>query len=174
MTDADMETMPASVQRGFFHHEYKVIPPDGRPSRGGLGVDLGPDKGRTLFAGTWNADIYPELKDYVDASDLHCAKNRMSGLWSPEQPLFKTLKEKNKTTVLFAGVNTDQCVLGTLADGYNNGWACVMIEDTCGTTTIGAREVTLSNVAVSLLIQWWLKYDVLLTAAVVLWICYGQ
>jgi hypothetical protein len=85
----------------------------------GLGSDLGDSKGRCLFAGTWNADIYPPLKAHVQDSDLHCAKNRMSGLWTPEQPLWKTLKEQKKTTVLFTGVNTDQCVLGTFVDGYN-------------------------------------------------------
>jgi len=45
-------------------------------------------------------------------------------------------------------VNTDQCVLGTLTDAYNNGWDCVLIDDACGTTTeLGAREVCLYNIA---------------------------
>ena len=79
----------------------------------------------------------------------------MSGLWSPEQPLWKTLKAEKKNTILFTGVNTDQCVLGTFVDGYNASWACVMVEDCCGTTTEGGKEVTLYNVAVSLLLSFW-------------------
>lgn len=110
---------------------------------------MGDGKGRVLFAGSWNADIYAPLKEHVKPDDLHCAKNRMSGLWSPEQPLWKTLKAENKTTILFTGVNTDQCVLGTLADGYNAGWNCILVDDCCGTTTVGAKEVTFYNVAVS-------------------------
>ncbi|RDW76121.1 isochorismatase-like hydrolase [Coleophoma crateriformis] len=137
LTDADMETIPAGVQRGFIRSDFE----------GGLGVDLGGDKGACLYANTWNADVYPPLKRLIEPFDVQCAKNRMSGLWSAQQPLFKVLQEKKISTLLFAGVNTDQCVLGTLVDGYNNGWTCVMIEDACGTTTAGAREVTLYNVS---------------------------
>jgi nicotinamidase-related amidase len=111
--------MPAGVNRGFMKDILQSTTAAIRPYTG-LGSDLGDGKGRCLFAGTWNADIYPPLKDHVkEGEDLHCAKNRMSGLWTPEQPLWKTLKEQKKTTVLFAGVNTDQCVLGTFVDGYN-------------------------------------------------------
>lgn len=102
--------------------------------------------------------------------DIFCAKNRMSGLWCEEQPLWKVLtgehegdvfgengegkekgngKEMKWDTILFAGVNTDQCVLGTLVDGYNKGLNCVLIDDCCGTTTVGARKVCVGNVAVS-------------------------
>lgn len=133
----------------------------------GLGSELPDGQGRVLFEGSWNADIHPKLKAHVKENDIHCAKNRMSGLWNPEQPLWKMLKDgvrKNKEeapgvqagalsgpweTVVFAGVNTDQCVLGTLVDAYNAGWNCVMIDDCCGTTTKGAREVCVGNIRVS-------------------------
>jgi nicotinamidase-related amidase len=118
LTDQDMLTMPAGVNRGFMKDVLHSTTTAIRPYTG-LGSDLGDGKGRCLFAGSWNADIYPPLKAHVQAEDLHTAKNRMSGLWTPEQPLWKTLKEQKKTTVLFAGVNTDQCVLGTFVDGYN-------------------------------------------------------
>lgn len=57
--------------------------------------------------------------------------------------------EEGTGTLLFAGVNTDQCVLGTLVDAYNAGWNCVLVDDCCGTTTEGGREVSLWNVSVS-------------------------
>jgi nicotinamidase-related amidase len=74
----------------------------------------------------------------------------MSGLWTPEQPLWKILEKEAKKTLLFTGVNTDQCVLGTLVDAYNAGWNCVLVDDCCGTTTVGGREVSFHNIAVSL------------------------
>lgn len=101
------------------------------------------------MAGSWNADIYPPLKALVQPEDLHCAKNRMSGIWSEEQPLFKTFKKEGIETAMFTGVNTDQCVGGTLVDAYNKGWNCVMIDDCCGTTTVGGKEVFFHNIAVS-------------------------
>lgn len=71
----------------------------------------------------------------------------MSGIWNEEQPLYKALKEHGVETLLFGGVNTDQCVLGTFVDAYNKGWNCVLIDDCCGTTTVGGRETTIWNAA---------------------------
>jgi hypothetical protein len=79
LTDEDMATLPAAVQRGFMSDTLQGTTNARRPWVG-LGSDLGEDKGRCLFAGTWNADIFPPLKAHVQSSDLHCAKNRMSGL----------------------------------------------------------------------------------------------
>ena len=143
-----MTAMPASVQRGFLKDVIQSTTTGLRPYIG-FGQDLGDSRGRLLFAGSWNADVYPALKEHMQPGDLHCAKNRMSGLWSPDQPLWKTLKTEKKTTLLFTGVNTDQCVLGTFVDGYNAGWNCVMIDDCCGTTTVNGKDVSFYNVAVS-------------------------
>lgn len=148
LTDDDMLTLPASVQRGFLKDTLQATTRAIRPYIG-LGSDLGGTKGRCLFAGSWNADIYPPLKAHVRPNDLHCAKNRMSGLWTPDQPLWKTLKKEGKSTALFTGVNTDQCVLGTFVDAYNAGWNCVLVDDCCGTTTVDGKEVTFYNIAVS-------------------------
>jgi nicotinamidase-related amidase len=148
LTDEDMKSMPAGVQRGFLRDTLQSVSSSIQPYTG-LGSDLGDGKGRCLFAGSWNADIYPPLKAHVKPEDLHCPKNRMSGLWTPEQPLWKTLKAEKKNTILFTGVNTDQCVLGTLVDAYNAGWNCISIDDCCGTTTVGGKEVSLHNIAVS-------------------------
>ncbi|TVY19011.1 Peroxyureidoacrylate/ureidoacrylate amidohydrolase RutB [Lachnellula arida] len=151
LTAQDLTTLPAGIKRGFMKN---ILQPststDSSPlhSYTGLGSDLGGSRGRCLVAGSWNADIYGPLKTQVQDSDLHCAKNRMSGLWRREQALWGVLGERGVRTVLFAGVNTDQCVLGTLVDAYNAGWNCVLVDDCCGTTTKGAKEVTLSNVAV--------------------------
>ncbi|KAF6820701.1 isochorismatase hydrolase [Colletotrichum sojae] len=156
LTDDDLASMPASVQRGFSRSLIHGTTADDKVVRLGLGTDLGDGKGRCLVAGSWNADIYEPLRRCASPGDVHCNKNRMSGMWSREQPLRKYLDgdgtgtgtgEGKKRTLLFAGVNTDQCVLSTLTDAYNGGWDCVMIEDCCATLTPGAPEVCIRNVA---------------------------
>ncbi|KAK2030230.1 Isochorismatase hydrolase [Colletotrichum zoysiae] len=153
LTDGDLAAMPASVQRGF-SRSLILGESDDKVVRLGLGGDLGDGQGRCLVAGEWNADIYEPLKRSARPEDVRCNKNRMSGMWSPEQPLRRYLKrsgagveEGGKRTLLFAGVNTDQCVLSTLTDAYNAGWDCVMLEDCCATKSPGAQEVCLYNVA---------------------------
>ncbi len=101
------------------------------------------------MAGEWNSAVYGPLETEAAAhegEDARCAKNRMSGLWTPSQPLWRRLEADGKRTLLFAGVNTDQCVLGTLVDAYNAGWDCVLVDDCCGTPTPGARDVCLYNI----------------------------
>ncbi|KAI0126517.1 isochorismatase [Xylariales sp. AK1849] len=142
----DLATMPASVQRGFAR---SLIAEGQDPIRNGLGADLGDGKGRTLVAGEWNSLIWPPLAAAMSPDDVQCPKNRMSGLWSEEQPLWKYLESSGKKTLLFTGVNTDQCVLGTLSDAYNAGWDCVMIEDGCATTTKDGHDVCVHNVSSS-------------------------
>jgi nicotinamidase-related amidase len=102
------------------------------------------------MVGSWNAEIYEPLAEHVRSEDVQCTKNRMSGMWSSEQPLFRHLVASGRKTLLFAGVNTDQCVLGTLSDAYSNGWDCILVDDCCGTGTPGGREVCLLNGSVSL------------------------
>jgi nicotinamidase-related amidase len=169
-----METMPGGVQRGFMKDEIASSISELRPWMG-LGAELPDDQGRCLFADTWNADIYPPLKEHVQASDIHCAKNRMSGLWTPEQPLWKVLEKEKISTVLYAGVNTDQCVLGTFIDGYNAGWNSILVDDCCGTPTVGAKEVTLLNIAVSFTLHFEsgnIRILVLTCISELLWFCH--
>ena len=50
-------------------------------------------------------------------------------------------------TVLFSGVNTDQCVLHSLTDANFLGYGCVLVEDCCGTTSPEfCTEATVWNV----------------------------
>lgn len=126
LTDADLESMPAGVLRGFASRMISSPSDgDGGENKFGLGVDLGEGKGSTLCEGAWNSEIFEDLLEgSVDREgDVFVNKNRMSGLWSEEQPLWKYLKEdgrgREKETLLFAGVNTDQCVLGTLTNAYS-------------------------------------------------------
>ncbi|KAH8883876.1 isochorismatase [Thozetella sp. PMI_491] len=149
LTDADLAAMPAGVLRGFAR-SLIAAEPTGSPARTGLGADLGDGKGRCLVAGEWNSAIYEPLATAVRPEDVHCAKNRMSGMWTPDQPLWKELSARGLRTVFFTGVNTDQCVLGTLVDAYNAGWDCVLVDDCAATPTEGGQEVCLHNISVSI------------------------
>ena len=97
-----------------------------------------------------------------------CQKSHVWSLVSRTTPLEDTKAEK-KSTVLFTGVNTDQCVLGTFVDEYNAGWNCVLADDACGATTEGDKEITFYNVAVSLLFLF-LDSGVMLMSAEFVWI----
>jgi nicotinamidase-related amidase len=101
----------------------------------GAGVGLGdtlPGSGaRVLERGSWSAAIVDELK--VEPSDIHVAKYRMSGFQDTE--LDSILRNLGVTTLLFAGVNADQCVLCTLQDANFRGYDCVLLEDCTATTS---------------------------------------
>jgi nicotinamidase-related amidase len=58
---------------------------------------------------------------------------RMSGFF--DTPLESVLRNLRADTLLFAGVNADQCVLATLTDAACLGYDAVMLEDAVGTTS---------------------------------------
>ncbi|KAI1419860.1 Isochorismatase-like protein [Xylaria sp. FL1777] len=151
LTERDLLNMPPAVQRSF--SSQLIDDEDGKmregigQSRQGLGSDMSSDRGRLLMAKSWNAELYEPLLQVSDATrDIFCSKNRMSGMWTDETPLYKATNGEF-VTLLFAGVNTDQCVLGTLVDAYNRGFDCVMLEDCCATKTPGGKEATTWNVS---------------------------
>jgi nicotinamidase-related amidase len=61
-------------------------------------------------------------------------KNRISGLWG-DKTLCTEFLEKEGIKMLFAGVNTDQCVGGSLQDAFTKGWDCVLLSNEAGTTS---------------------------------------
>jgi nicotinamidase-related amidase len=133
ITDKDLKTMAPAIQRGFSKTLGWHI---------GLGAPLPDRQGRCLFKRTWNADLYEPMKASVQPGDLFFDKTRMSGLWSTEEPLHEYLRASGKQTLLFAGVNTDQCVFGTVSDAYSYGWDCILLSDCTGTMTgRGAQEL---------------------------------
>lgn len=98
--------------------------------------------GRLLMRDTWNAALYPPLDAmYTEGGkldsrpDVWIHKNRMSGLWGATTPLKEFLDQEGIRTLFFTGVNTDQCVGGTLTDAFSNGYDCVLLSDGCGTSS---------------------------------------
>jgi len=54
----------------------------------------------------------------------------------------------NVRTLLFAGVNLDQCVLSTLSDASARGYDCILLKDCCATTSPAyCADAALYNVA---------------------------
>ena len=95
--------------------------------------------------------MYEPLKAAAEPGDLFFDKTRMSGLWSTTEPLHEYLRACQKKTLIFAGVNTDQCVFGTISDAYSYGWDCVMINDCTGSMTDrNAQELCEYNVATNM------------------------
>jgi nicotinamidase-related amidase len=113
----------------------------------GTGAGLGdpvPGKGENLLEkGTWCAAVVDELAPRPE--DILVDKHRISGFW--DTPLDSILRNLGIRTVLFSGVNTDQCVLHSLTDANFLGYGCVLIEDCCGTTSPDfCTEATVWNV----------------------------
>ncbi len=109
----------------------------------GLGDPLPGGGGAVLQKDSWAAAIVDELT--VDPADLKVDKHRISGFW--DTPLDSMLRNLGVRTVLFAGVNTDQCVLHTLTDANFLGYGCVLVEDCCATSSPAfCTEATVWNV----------------------------
>lgn len=96
---------------------------DGDGTGGGIGDRKGSSEA-VLTEGSWGAAIVDGLD--VAAVDIHPGKYRMSGFWN--RPLDSILRTLGVTSILFAGVNADQCVLATLSDAACTGYDCIMIE----------------------------------------------
>ncbi|KAH0161539.1 Isochorismatase hydrolase, partial [Aureobasidium melanogenum] len=100
------------------------------------------DAGRLLMRDAWNSALYPPLDTlYAEGlnlpskPDVWIHKDRMSGMWGARTDCEDFLEEKGIRSLLFAGVNTDQCVSGTFTDAFSKGYDCVMLRDACGTTS---------------------------------------
>lgn len=116
----DQVNLPANV--------VHVYDPDG--SGGGMGQRAGHSEA-VLTAGSWGAAIVDELTPGPE--DLRVDKHRMSGFF--DTPLDSILRRLEVRTLLFAGVNADQCVLATLTDAACLGYDAVLVEGASATTS---------------------------------------
>jgi nicotinamidase-related amidase len=97
----------------------------------GMGSILPGHPGRVLVKGSWDATIFDQLD--VGADDIFVDKHQISGFWGT--PLDSILSNMRTRTLLFAGVNLDQCVACTLQDAFFLGYDCLLLEDCCATTS---------------------------------------
>jgi ureidoacrylate peracid hydrolase len=80
---------------------------------------------------SWGARVIDELTR--GERDIHVDKHRISGFW--DTPLESILRNLDVTTLLFAGINADHCVLGTLMDANFHGFDTILVEDCTATTS---------------------------------------
>lgn len=129
----DRANLPPSVL-----HVYNR---DGRST--GIGDALPGTGAAVLQAGSWSAAVVDELAP--EPADIVVEKFRMSGF--PDTPLDSILRNLGVKTLLFAGVNADQCVYATLIDAVSLGYDAVLVEDCCATTSPAyCLDATLYNV----------------------------
>src|SRR6266568_371302 len=115
----------ANLPPGVLHVYY----PTGECT--GIGSAATPASTAVLQAGSWGAAIVDELD--TAAGDLHVEKYRMSGF--ADTVLDSVLRNLRVDTLLFAGVNADQCVLSTLMDAADIGYDVVLLTDAVATTS---------------------------------------
>jgi len=99
------------------------------------------DAGRLLMRKQWNSDLHDPMKKSFDESqatslpDLNFPKVRLSGFWRGFSPASDFLRANGFKTLLFAGENTDQCVLSSVKDATDEGFNTILLKDGCGTTS---------------------------------------
>ncbi|MEU6537842.1 isochorismatase family cysteine hydrolase [Streptomyces sp. NPDC047000] len=116
---------------------------DPRGTGEGIGSRTAPSRAPVLTKDSWGA----ALTDGVGSApgDLHVDKYRMSGFW--DTPLDSVLRNLRVDTLVFAGVNSDQCVYATLVDAACLGYDVVLLTDASATTSPSyCHDATVYNV----------------------------
>lgn len=102
-------------------HAQGPVDPAFMQSKGGWGA----------IAGEWGAELVAGLD--VDARDIQVAKHRFSGFFATE--LDSILRNMAITTLAFAGVATDICVMATLQDAMFLGYDVLLLDDCVATNS---------------------------------------
>ncbi len=162
-SEEDLKEMDPGPLRTFNWHPVlerqdwgKLRPGEGYSNKGeyrsqkGVGDEIGEviledgtkiDAGRVLMRGAWNSWIYGRLADAYEEGttakrpDIHIYKNRTSGMCDKMTTCIDFLEKNNLRTLLFAGLNTDQCVMGTLQDAYLKGFDTILLKDGSATNS---------------------------------------
>ena len=150
LTEDQVESMPTSMLRTFGAVGAEDTGKDGSVYVG-LGGETGMrddgkggevEGGGLLMRGAWNSGLYGELEKVYEEGrklesnpDVWVHKNRMSALWGGRTELEEFLEEEGIRSLLFTGVNTDQCVGGTLQDAFSKGYDCILLGNGAGTSS---------------------------------------
>jgi len=94
-------------------------------ARTGYGETPPGGMGPALVAGSWGARAIEELAP--KEGDIVVHKNRFSGFWHNE--LDAILRRLDISTLFFAGINTERCVLASMQDATFLGYDVLLIED---------------------------------------------
>lgn len=88
---------------------------------------------KAMISGTWGTQIVDDLRGLQDDEDVVVDKVRTSGFFGTH--LDQILRTQGFTTLLFAGVNTDQCVSTTMEGACFRDYNVVLIEDATATSS---------------------------------------
>lgn len=117
-----------------------------RTGKKGIGDRLDSRDSNILEKGSWSTAIVDELN--ADPGDVYVDKYRVSGFW--DTPLDSILRQAGLTTLLFAGVNADQCVFATLQDAACLGYDTILLQDCVATTSPDyCMQATLYNAKIT-------------------------
>ena len=94
-----------------------------------LGETLPGNKDTVLTKGSWGSQVIDELEQKPE--DICVDKFDMNGFWNT--PLDNILRNLGKETLIFTGVNTDQCVMTTLQNASFLGYDCILLRDCTAT-----------------------------------------
>ncbi|KAI1152463.1 isochorismatase [Nemania diffusa] len=144
LTQEDLDNLNPATER---IHAFR---PDGSPQLDkGFGHDMGLQKtvngeevqaGRFLMQDQWNTRLHgPSEAAYHEGlktsiPDKLFYKNRISGMCQAKTDCTEFLVQAGIKTLLFAGCNTDVCVMGTLQDASLKNFDCILLADGTGTT----------------------------------------
>lgn len=118
---ADLRNLGAPTLYSFKH----------RPDQVGIGEEL--EHGPVLTEGSWGAQMTDELQPLMQEDDIHIEKVRMNGFFGTH--LDQVLRTQGIETLLFAGVNIDQCVTSTMEEAYFRDYNVVLLEDAAATSS---------------------------------------
>jgi nicotinamidase-related amidase len=116
---ADRADLPSSLIEAF------------RIDGGALGNPAASQPALGLQENTWGSAVAAGLA--VSDNDLLVSKHRMNGFHRTD--LEDILRGLDVDTLLFAGANTEQCVLATLGAAADRGFNCVLVADCTATTS---------------------------------------
>ncbi|KAI1737185.1 Isochorismatase hydrolase [Xylaria scruposa] len=160
LTESDLAAIPPGVLRVFnfkaasqevdygLSQNRERVQCGETPRPMGLGKELGeillPEggkvvAGRVLMRDTWNVALHGPLQSSFHEGqaaarqDVFIYKNRNSGLYDPDSELAQYLRAHGICTLLFAGMNTDQCVMATLQDAHSWGYDTILLKNGCAT-----------------------------------------
>jgi nicotinamidase-related amidase len=106
----------------------------------GIGYVLPGKDSAVLTKDSWGAESVLA----GEPEDIHVDKYRISGFWDSE--LDSVLRNLRVDTLLFSGVNSDQCVFATLIDAACLGYDVVLLTDASATTSPAyCHEATVYN-----------------------------
>jgi nicotinamidase-related amidase len=93
--------------------------------------------------GTWGTEVHPELKP--EPGDFDIVKHRVSPFYGTN--LEPILRANGITRIYLSGVSTNAVVQGTMRDGHDRDYQCVLLEDCCAAITQAEHEAAVQSLA---------------------------